>query len=182
MLDVGGRLRRARELRGLSQRGLAVSTGIDHSTVSLIERNRISPSIGVLKRLLDGVGVSLSAFFADDEPAGRSGFLVRREELTELANGAISLRQVGSDLSQRALQIMHECFAADADTGPLMLRHEGEEGGIVICGHIELTVDGESQLLTAGDAYLFESNRPHRFRNPSHEPAELISACTPPTF
>lgn len=182
MLDVGGRLRHVREARGLSQRALALATGIDHSTVSLIERNRISPSVGVLKRLLDGVGVSLSTFFVGDGPTGGSTFVIRREDLTELADGAVSLQQVGHDLSQRALQIMHERFAPGADTGPLMLRHEGEEGGIVIGGRIELTVEGETQILSPGDAYLFESNRAHRFRNPADEPAELVSACTPPTF
>ena len=51
---------------------------------------------------------------------------------------------------------------------------EGSELGV------ELTVDGQTTLLAAGDGYLFDSRRPHRFRNTGDEPAELISACTPP--
>ncbi|WP_235216179.1 cupin domain-containing protein [Ruegeria halocynthiae] len=35
-------------------------------------------------------------------------------------------------------------------------------------------------VLKAGDAYLFDSRRPHRFRNTSDQPAEIISTCAPP--
>ena len=56
------------------------------------------------------------------------------------------------------------------------------EGGIVLSGHIELTVGGQSRVLGPGDAYYFTSAVPHRFRNAGEEPCELVSACTPPTF
>ena len=61
-----------------------------------------------------------------------------------------------------------------------MLRHESEEGGIIIEGQIEITVDGKRHVLGPGDAYLFDSRLPHRFRNISDEECVIISACTPP--
>ena len=61
-----------------------------------------------------------------------------------------------------------------------MLEHLSHEGGIVISGEIELTIDDQARILKTGDAYLFDSRRPHRFRNVSDRPAEVISACTPP--
>ncbi len=61
-----------------------------------------------------------------------------------------------------------------------MLQHESEEGGIVVKGRIELTVGDRKELLGPGDAYLFDSRIPHRFRNIGDEDCELISACTPP--
>jgi mannose-6-phosphate isomerase-like protein (cupin superfamily) len=63
-----------------------------------------------------------------------------------------------------------------------MLRHEGEEGGVVVRGEIELTVGTATRVLRAGDAYAFESNVPHRFRNLGSTPCEIVSACTPPSF
>jgi quercetin dioxygenase-like cupin family protein len=63
-----------------------------------------------------------------------------------------------------------------------MLSHKGEEGGVVIAGRIELTVGGQARILETGDAYYFASAVPHRFRNVSEEPCEIISASTPPTF
>jgi quercetin dioxygenase-like cupin family protein len=63
-----------------------------------------------------------------------------------------------------------------------MLRHEGEEGGVVVRGEIELTVGDATRVLRAGDAYAFKSGIPHRFRNLGREACEIVSACTPPSF
>jgi mannose-6-phosphate isomerase-like protein (cupin superfamily) len=35
-------------------------------------------------------------------------------------------------------------------------------------------------VLKAGDAYLFDSSLPHRFRNTGDSVVEIVSACTPP--
>ena len=93
--------------------------------------------------------------------------------------GKLTFLQVG-DARAHNLQILHEFYAPGADTGPSMLEHLSHEGGIVISGEIELTIDDQARILKTGDAYLFDSRRPHRFRNVSDRPAEVISACTPP--
>ena len=54
-LDVGARLKMVRKKRGLSQRELAKRAGVTNSTISLIEQNRVSPSVSSLKKVLDGV-------------------------------------------------------------------------------------------------------------------------------
>ena len=36
------------------------------------------------------------------------------------------------------------------------------------------------KVLSAGDAYLFDSRVPHRFRNIGPARCEVVSACTPP--
>jgi len=63
-----------------------------------------------------------------------------------------------------------------------MLRHEGEEGGVVVRGRVELTIGADSRVLGPGDAYYFTSAIPHRFRNNGSDTCEIISASTPPTF
>jgi mannose-6-phosphate isomerase-like protein (cupin superfamily) len=80
------------------------------------------------------------------------------------------------------MQILHERIEPGADTGAEMLRHESEEGGVVVRGCVELTVGGESTILEAGDAYYFDSRIPHRFRNVGPDEAEIISACSPPAL
>ena len=62
------------------------------------------------------------------------------------------------------------------------LVHEGEEGGLVLSGRLEVTIDDERRILGPGDANYFESHRPHRFRCVGPVPCEVVSACTPPTF
>jgi transcriptional regulator with XRE-family HTH domain len=180
-LGVGERLREIRERAGLSQRALAARADVTNGMISLIETNRSSPSVGTLKKILDAFPMSLAEFFATGRPERPTVFF-RAEELVEIGGGAISYRQVGASLQGKALQLLHERLQAGADTGEAMLRHEGEEGGVVVRGEVELTVGTATRRLRAGDAYAFPSRIPHRFRNPGRETCEIVSACTPPSF
>ena len=180
-VDVGTRLREVRLMVGLSQRQLAKRAGVTNGTISLIEQNRTSPSVGSLKKVLDGIPMSMAEFFADD-PRPRPRIFYQRDALVEIAGGPISYRQVGADLGDRSLQVLHELYAPAADSGRAMLSHQGEEAGVVVRGAIELTVGAERRLLGPGEAYYFDSRLPHRFRNPGVDECELVSACTPPSF
>ncbi|WP_419902068.1 cupin domain-containing protein [Kiloniella sp.] len=179
--DLGLRLRALRQMNGLSQRELAKRAGVSNAVISLIEQNKSSPSVGVLKKVLAGIPISVSAFFSEDLTPRQKVFY-RAEDLTEIGSGNISYRQVGRDLSDRALQILHERLKPGADTGETLLRHESEESGIVVSGEIELTVGDQRKILKAGDAFYFDSRIPHRWRNPGEVEVVIISACTPPTF
>jgi transcriptional regulator with XRE-family HTH domain len=179
--DVGGRLRAVRLQHGLSQRELAKRAGLTHSTISLIEQNRVSPSVGSLKKILDSIPITLAEFFAEGM-GDEAQIFYHHTELVELASGKISYRQVGRHLKGRALQILHERLAPGADTGEMMLQHNAEEGGVIVRGALEVTVGTAKRVLKPGDAYYFNSNLPHRFRNVGDEECELVSACTPPSF
>ena len=179
-IDIGPRLRAVRNREGLSQRALAKRSGISNATISLIESRKLNPSVAVLKRILDGIPMGLSAFFATEVSKPES-VVHRADDLIEIGRGKISYRQVGHDLAGRNIQILHERYAPGADTGKVALRHDGEEGGVVIRGHLELTVDGERYMLGPGDAYYFDSWRPHHFRNVGPDECEIVSACSPPS-
>ena len=181
MDSIGPRLKRLRQSQHLSQRRLARLAGVSNASVSLIESGRSDPSLGLLKRVLDALGVSFAEFFSQD-PVERGQVFYRADELTDLGGGGIAYRQVGSDLAGSQLQILHERYAPGADTGASMLSHEAEEGGIVLAGRLEVTVGDRVQTLGPGDAYRFNSRLPHRFRNTGREDCVLVSACTPPSF
>ena len=179
--DIGSRLKEIRTRLGMSQRQLARVSGVANATISQIEAGRLNPTVSMLKKVLDGFPMSLSEFFADDyEVADRMFF--RAEELTEIAEGGVSFRQVGANLRNRSIQLLKECYQPGASTGKHAITHEGEECGIVLSGRLEVTVGEQAAVLRAGDAYYFKSDQPHRFRNPGNEPCELITACSPPSF
>ncbi len=180
-VNVGEKLRELRERSGLSQRAVAARAGLTSATISMIENDRISPSVGTLKSIVEGLGLSLSDFFAPQLPKEERVFFPARE-LVELGDGDISYRQVGKSLRGKPLQIFHERYPPGADTGRNRLRHNGHEGGVVVRGRLEVTVGQQRRVLAAGDAYFFDSNTPHRFRNPGPEECEVVSACSPPTF
>jgi transcriptional regulator with XRE-family HTH domain len=187
--DVGARLRAVRMATGLTQRQLAQRAGVPHGQISTIEQNKSSPSIASLRKILSGVPMTMGEFFEPGRlPSDRVFF--KPSELLDLSSrlhaagaieprGRLTLRQVG-DARAHNLQILHEHYEPGADTGETMLEHVAHEGGIVIAGEIEVTVGDRRQILKAGDAYLFDSRLPHRFRNVGDRPAEMISACSPP--
>jgi transcriptional regulator with XRE-family HTH domain len=179
--DIGKRLRELREGLGLSQRALAARAGVTNGLISLIEKNRSSPSVATLKKILDGFPMSLSEFFGAGQPSRQQIFFTAGE-LVELGGGLLSYRQVGASLRDQAIQLLHERMEPGADTGPGLFRHDAEEGGVIIRGAVELSVGAETRVLRAGDAYYFDSRIPHRFRNVGGEVCEIVSACTPPSF
>ncbi len=179
--DVGARLRQLRQERGLSQRELAKRAKVTNSSISLIEQNSVSPSVSSLKKILDALPVSISAFFAGDEHSQPRPFY-KASELTEIGDGVLSWRLVAARRPDRRMSVLHERYPPGADSGDEMLEHEGEEGGVVIEGEIEITVNGEVSVLGAGDAYYFDSRLPHRFRNIGDHECVIVSANTPPSF
>jgi transcriptional regulator with XRE-family HTH domain len=180
-LDVGAHLKAVRQMYGLSQRELAKRAGVTNGLISLIEQNRVSPSVSSLKKVLDGIPMALADFFTLDVGVKPQVFFPR-EELADIGSASVELRLVGVRLAKRSMSILHERYAPDADTGEEMLTHAGEEGGVIVKGRIELTVGGESRILGPGDAYYFKSTLPHRFRNVGREDCEIVSASSPPTF
>ncbi len=179
--DLGARLRQLRETHGLSQRELAKRAGVTNGTISMIEQNRTSPAVGSLKKVLDGIPISMADFFAGDL-LPKSKVFFKKSDLTELSKGKISYSQVGRDLAGKAIQFMHEVYEPGADTGRSMLSHEGEEVGIVVEGALEVTIGSEKKILQAGEAFYFESTTPHRFRCAADRKTVVITASTPPSF
>jgi len=178
-IDVGAKLRSVRVAFGLSQRALARRAGVTNGLISLIEQNRVSPSVSSLKKVLDGVPMSLAEFFTLDEASAPQMFFAA-DELVEVGTEQVSRRLVAAQRNGRQLSIAHERHAPGALTGDELLAHRGEEGGVVIRGRVELTIGGSSRVLGPGDAYYFASQLPHRFRNVGREVCEIVSCVTPP--
>ena len=180
--DIGTRLKLVRQIFGLTQRELARRAGVTNGAISLIEQNRVSPSISSLRKILDGIPLSMADFFTLNFSPSEEVFFTA-ESLPDIASDpAMSWRMIGAKMKERALLMLKETYEPGADTGDAMLRHEGEECGIVISGTIIVTVGMQERQLGPGDAYYFRSDIPHRFRNPGPEPCVLVSAATPASF
>jgi transcriptional regulator with XRE-family HTH domain len=63
-------LRRLRTERGVSQERLAADTGIDRAYVSEIERELANPTIDLLDRMAELLGVGVAAFFVEPPQGG----------------------------------------------------------------------------------------------------------------
>ncbi len=181
-LDVAPRLRALRARRNLSLRALSRETGIAVSFLSALERGRNNVSVAKLKAIVDALGVTLADFFSQSPPPPEQ-IVYRKHELKEISGQkGVSFKDVAIGRKGRALQLLVERYAPGTDTGAEAYHHDAEEAGVVLRGTLELIVDDEVHVLRPGDAYYFDSRRPHRFRNRGKVPVEAISVNTPPSF
>jgi transcriptional regulator with XRE-family HTH domain len=188
--NTGARLNAMRVAAGLSQRQLAERAGVPHAQISQVETNKVSPSVATLRKILTGLGVGMGEFFEPERSPPKGPFF-SPEELVDLTSqiaaspisggkdGTLVFRQIG-DARAHNLQILHEVYEPNADTGETLLQHPSSEGGYVVEGELEVTVGDDVRVLGAGEAYLFDSRVPHRFRNLSSRRTIVISACSPP--
>ena len=181
--DLGGRLRRLREEKGLSLRELSRRTGVAFSFLSSMEKGKHTISVANLKVLLDVLGLTLGEFFGRS-PVPTSKVVYRRADLVEISGQkrGLSFKEVAAGRPDRLLQLLVKRYDPGSDTGAEPYRHGIQEAGVVLRGTLELILDGEVHVLNAGDCFFFDSRRPHRFRNRGKVPVDAVSVNTPPSL
>jgi transcriptional regulator with XRE-family HTH domain len=90
MPEIGSKLRELRARRSLGMRELATRSGVSHSAISLIERDRMSPSVDTLSALLAALGTTMSAFFGDLDSGVPYSPFYGAEELVEIGRADVA--------------------------------------------------------------------------------------------
>ena len=179
-MDLGERLKAIRKRQGISQRELAKRAGVTNSTISMIEKNTVSPSFSSLLKVLKGFPMSVEEFFTLDLVQSDQ-VVFRADEQADMEAQGVALKLIGHNVPNRGLSMLIETYPPGADTGEEMIKYDGEEAGTVIEGEVEITVDYKTYHLKTGDGYFFRTNLPHRFRNLGQATAVVVSANTGPT-
>jgi len=174
---VGANLRRLRRQRGLSLDSLAKISGVSRAMLSQIEIGQSVPSINVVFKVARAFGLPFSALLAGS---------ARRAHVMP-AGTAKTLRSASGEFSSRALfpfSTKHrtEFYElrllaggvehADAHAPGTM------ENLIVVRGELEITTASGQYLLRAGDAFLFQADEPHKYRNLANEEALIYLVMT----
>ena len=84
-LNIGQKIQRYRNQRGLSLRGLAEKTGITASMISQIENNSVNPSINTLKTLAETLDFPLYVLFQEENDPEQE-LIVRKGEYRSIGN------------------------------------------------------------------------------------------------
>ncbi len=180
---IGREIRGLRKARRVTLAALAEASGLSVGYLSLLERDRATPSIKALHQVSRALGVTISWFFeADEVPEEERDLVVRRARRRRLDYSAGLVDELLSPSLTGALELLSCRIRPGASSGDAPYAHAGEEAGVVIRGRLELWVDGRMVTLEAGDSFGFKSARPHRYRNPGPDEAEVIWAITPPTY
>jgi DNA-binding XRE family transcriptional regulator/mannose-6-phosphate isomerase-like protein (cupin superfamily) len=192
--ELGPRLRRVREDRGLSVRELARRIKCSPSLISQIERGLSAPSVGILYAIATELRASLDFLFGSavsgdamlatahgdghirPEGAENGAFagwaeghgVVQRvggRRTIDLASGVRWERLTpGADDRVDFLEVIYEPSGHSTDARR-PLRHDGQEYGLIISGSLQASVGFETFELGPGDSIAFDSSVPHQYWN-----------------
>jgi transcriptional regulator with XRE-family HTH domain len=195
---VGARLRGFRKRNGLTIRQLAARLDVSPSMISQIETGKTQPSVRTLYAIVSELGVSLDEVFAADgvETAGRAGKARTPADGTETRVVPASSRDRVQRAGERQIieletgvkwellatshepdiDFIHHIYPVGGSSSPsgVLMRHSGQEFGIVLSGRLGVTVAFDHYLLQPGDSILFDSTLPHRLQNEGDDEVHSI--------
>lgn len=162
-------------------RALADKAGVSESFLSQVERGAANPSVASLRRLAEGIGISVGALFED---RGGGGSLVRVSERPRLTHPQRKWEDfLLTPPSSTRLQVILSMIEPGEGSGDEPYAHDSDEECVVVLkGSLEFAVGDERYLLEEGDSLVFESRIPHWNRNPGPSKAEVLWITTPPSY
>ncbi len=186
-LHLGGRLKHARLLLGFSLRQVAEAAGITEGYVSKLENDRVRPSLATLHRLANILQTTIGELVSEADPFGKNVVVVLRDrrQVFQFTDGragvGTSLEKLIPSRPNNLLQANIHVVAPGGGSEEL-ISHRGQEFGFVLEGQLELLVGDEVYWLSEGDAFCFNSELPHGYRNKGEATARIVWVNTPPTF
>jgi transcriptional regulator with XRE-family HTH domain len=165
--EVGPRLRRLRDKRGLTLAVLAETTGISISTLSRLESGQRRPSLELLLPLADAYQVPM------DELVGAPEVGDPRVRMTprNMPHGGV---YVPLSRTPGPLQA-YKLIIPDRGSEPDLRTHEGYEWMYVLDGRLRLVLAENDVILSAGEVAEFDTRVPHWFGSADGRPVEVLS-------
>ncbi len=169
------RLRELRQSRRWSLDDLAERSGVSRASLSRIENGDVSPTASVLGRLAAAHGLTFSRLIAEiesDAPA-----LVRRADQREWVDPATGFRR--RSISPPSPDFDCELLRCELPAGavidyPLPPRAGLEHHLYLQEGGLELTIQGETHRLSAGDCIRYKLFGASRFHSLGRGPARYV--------
>jgi transcriptional regulator with XRE-family HTH domain len=177
---VGSRLRDFRLRRRLTLAEVASAAHISASHLSMIERDRSSASISVLRRITQTLGISLARLFDTDETLSPEP--LRRADRPRLESEPGANKYLVSPPPLQAYEVYVGEFEVGASTGDHDYVHgDSQELLIVTEGAVELYLAGVTHRLDEGDSIEFRSSMPHKISNLAVGVSKIVWVISPPT-
>lgn len=162
---VAARLHHLRNERHLTLEQLSRISGVSRAMLWQVEQGRSAPTIKVLSRLADALGVPVTAFLEPD--GGKTTIVLRRAAAKHLSSddGRCTSRALFPYIGVHDVEFyelrLEEGAQQCADPHPPGTR----ENLVVAEGRVEIEVGGHCHSLAAGDALYFDADVHHVYRN-----------------
>jgi XRE family transcriptional regulator, regulator of sulfur utilization len=170
--QLGSQVQSLRLERGLTLHDLAGRSGVSVSMLSSVERGAKAPTVVVLARVAEGLGVELVSLLAGSD-AGR--VIVRRRPEQEILQeeGGWTRTILSPVVPGVNFEWVRTTLPAGCDAGTFPAYAAGSHEYVAVqSGTLRLTVDERAIDLRAGDSVYFAADVPHGYANPGRH------ACT----
>lgn len=172
---LGERIQAARAERGLTLQALADRSGVSVSMLSSVERGAKAPTVVVLDRIADGLGVALAQLLTQPER-----MIVRRaaEQDTVHEPGGWQRTILTPVVPGVNFEWISSTLPPDCEAGTYPPYAVGSHEFIVVqSGTLTLTVEGEVVILGEGDSLYLAADVTLSYANHSDAPCTYYVAA-----
>lgn len=170
---IGERVRGERQARSWTLEQLAAASDVSRRMLINIEQGAANPSIGILLKISDALGVGLAALVDVPRQAALQVTPVGTGPVlwTSPAGGSAVL--VASTSPPQIVELWDWRLGAGD-----RYAHDGHAAGTrellhVLQGEVAVEVGEQRAVLETGDAVSFASDGPHAYANPNQDPARF---------
>ncbi|HWS34003.1 MAG TPA: XRE family transcriptional regulator [Actinoplanes sp.] len=173
--DIGPRLHRIRQDRGLTLEDLAAETGISVSTLSRLEAGKRRPTLDLLLPLAGTYRMALEQMIGAPLTGDPRIHLTphHRQTRTRLDSVVIPLTTYPG-----RLQVFKQILAPSAGP-PGLVTHPGHAFFYVLAGTVRLLIADDERLLSPGETADFDAGLPHWFGPAGDTAAEILHLFGP---
>ena len=177
-LDLGRRVRDLRKAHGWTLEQAARQAGLARSTLSKIENGQMSPTYDALKKLAEGMKISVPQLFTPpqkDQINGRMS-VTRAGDGAPHATATYEHELLGETLSKKhMLPYRTRIRARTAGEFDGWVRHDGEEFLYVLTGVIRLYTEFYEPIeMRRGDSAYYDATMGHNVVSVSDEDATIL--------
>lgn len=177
-LNLGSRVRDLRKARGWTLEQAAVKAGLARSTLSKIENGQMSPTFDALKKLAEGLAISVPQLFTPPSKAQING----RMAVTKAGEGQPSATATyehellaGGLRKKQMLPYRAVIRARDVSDFGGWVRHDGEEFLFVLTGIVRLYTEFYEPVdLKRGDSAYYDASMGHNVISLSEDDATVL--------
>jgi transcriptional regulator with XRE-family HTH domain len=159
---VGQNMKRLRQRRNLSLEALAKMSGVSRAMLNQIELARSVPTINIVWKIASAFAVPFSTLITSHDAERMRVLRASQTKILTSATGEFSSRALFPFDGERRT----EFYEIRLKAGCIESAEPHPAGTI------------EIQRLAAGDAILFEADKPHSYRNPLKEDAAAYLVMT----
>lgn len=178
----GEKIREIRERRKMTMKEVAERAGLSESLISQIERNRVSPAIDTLLKIVDILDIDIDYLFSDLKKE-RSVVVVRKNERQKTQMSGVKyekLSRTPGNSDDHAIEAYLLEIAPGGQSGGNEYGHLGKELGVILSGHGTFSIGNQVIEFEEGDSLSFSSDVPHVLKNTGDVPLRAFWVITPP--